>query len=148
LKERTPPPEFRAFGRLAHFAVVGAILLLASGLASCASAVPAVADYTIHISGDAGVRFSGSYLVLDGRCGSESHTAEGALPAEYHAHAAVLSVVFQKREQVGRLRVDIIASGQVVRSSETSADYGLVQIATRPDASPPANVSERPAAIA
>jgi hypothetical protein len=62
---------------------------------------------------------------------SNSHTVEGTVPKDFTVKANIVSVVFQKQGETGSLRVEILNGGNVVGQSETTAAYGVVQVATR-----------------
>jgi len=43
----------------------------------------------------------------------------------------IVSVVFQKQTESGTLKVEILCGGKVVNSSDTTAAYGVVSVATQ-----------------
>lgn len=87
-------------------------------------------DYTIEVSGTAGLEFSGSYGAVTSDGQSTSKSVDGVVPAEYSVSGTIISCVFQKQVEAGTLKVEILKSGQVVAESDTSADYGVVSVAT------------------
>lgn len=86
--------------------------------------------YTISVSGTQDLDFSGHYMVVTAPGKSESKSVDGKVPQSYHARGSIVSVVFQKQSVNGVLKVQIIKGGRVVSSSDTSAAYGVVSVAT------------------
>jgi hypothetical protein len=87
--------------------------------------------YEIRVNGTNGTRFSGSYMQVGLDGSSNSQTVEGSVPATYEARGNMVSVAFQKKTESGQLSVEIVRNGSVVKSSETTAAYGMVTVATR-----------------
>jgi len=85
-------------------------------------------QYTIRVTGTHGTKFSGSWGVV-GSGAYRSETVEGTVPTEYSASGQSVSVVFQKTETGGTLKVEILEGGSVRASGVTSASYGVVSVA-------------------
>jgi hypothetical protein len=77
------------------------------------------------------VKFSGSYMVITSGGQTTSRSVDGTTPAEYTVQGSIVSCVFQKADKGGSLTVNIIKGGKVVASEHTTADYGVVSIATQ-----------------
>jgi hypothetical protein len=93
--------------------------------------------FTIKVSGTTGLEFSGSYLVVMSNGQSTSEPVAGTVPAEYSVTGtnritvSIVSVELQKRTEEGTLRVEILKDfDEVIASSETTAAYGVVSVAT------------------
>lgn len=88
-------------------------------------------EFSIKVSGTSNAGFSGSYMTttIDGK--SVSKSVEGNLPITYKVEGNMVSVVFQKKDKEGNLKVEIFKDGKVVSEGETSAEYGVVTIATQ-----------------
>lgn len=86
--------------------------------------------FTLRVTGTPGTRFSGSYMTFTAR-GSKSQSVEGTVPEEYQLKGSIISCAFQKQEEFGILRVEIIKDGKVINQSETSAAYGVVSVASQ-----------------
>lgn len=86
---------------------------------------------TIRVTGTAGERFSGSYGNID-----TTRTVDGTIPASFKQEVDTgflamdtVTAVFQKmRGGQGELRVEIVYDGEVVKSQNTTAAYGLVTV--------------------
>ena len=113
--------------QIKQLTVCALLIVLITG---CGKTALTEAEYTIRIAGTDGLKFSGSYMQVGSSGSSESQSIEGTVPAEYTIKGAIASVVFQKKERNGTLRVEIVRDGKVVKSAETSAEYGVVSIAT------------------
>jgi hypothetical protein len=88
-------------------------------------------QYEIKVTGDAGMKFSGSYMVVEVGGSSTSKSVEGTVPASYSVAGSMVSVAFQKQSDTGgRLKVAILKGGKVAKESETTAAYGMVTVAT------------------
>jgi len=87
-------------------------------------------EYQIEVSGTAGLKFSGSYLVVSGDGSSTGHSVDGTVPASYTVKGSIASVVFQKQSEAGSFTVQISKGGKVIKESTTSAAYGVVTVAT------------------
>ncbi len=61
---------------------------------------------------------------------SVSKSVDGTVPTQYSAEGKMVSVVFQKQTENGTLKVEILRDGKVIKSSDTTAAYGLVSVAT------------------
>jgi len=86
--------------------------------------------FTIQVTGTEGLKFSGSLCLStsDGKVTTKS--IEGTIPANYTLTGSVVSVVFLKQAEKGTLRAAILKNGNIVNSSETTAAYGVVSIAS------------------
>ena len=87
--------------------------------------MPSDTTFTIRVTGTPGLEFHGSYIVI-GPGLAESQRVHGRTPQDYIVSGRMVSTTFQKRFTDGTLRVEIIKHGEVVRSSETIAKYGVV----------------------
>ena len=92
--------------------------------------------FTIKVSGTTGLEFSGSYLVTTSNGQPISESVAGTVPAEYSVFGtnritvSMVSVELQKQTEEGTLKVEILKDNEVIASSETSAAYGVVSVAT------------------
>ena len=86
--------------------------------------------FDIKVSGTLGLEFSGSYMVVTVDGQSTSKSVDGTVPAQYSVIGIIVSVVFQKQAEEGTLKVEILKDDQVIASSETTAAYGVVSVAT------------------
>ena len=86
--------------------------------------------FTIQVRGDDGLEFHGSYMVTVAGS-SQSQSVEGRVPQDYSVSGKIVSVSFQKKAEQGSLRVALVKNGEVVKSAETSAAYGMVTAASR-----------------
>jgi predicted nucleic acid-binding Zn ribbon protein len=88
--------------------------------------------FEIRVSGTPGKRFSGSYMVMGGDGSSTSHTVQDVTPHSYPVPKAMMvSVAFQKQDTEGVLNVEILRNGEAIKAASTTADYGMVTIATQ-----------------
>jgi predicted nucleic acid-binding Zn ribbon protein len=87
-------------------------------------------DFTIRVTGDAGLKFHGSYMIVSNSGSSSSQSVEGVTPTTYNATGKIISTSFQKKGERGNLRVEILRGSEVVKQSSTSAEYGVVSVAT------------------
>ncbi len=113
------------------------ILLAAFTLVGCSESAyklvePQVVDsrFIVKVGGTPGLRFHGHYAVVTAGGGSTSRSVEGTVPVEYNVKGKTVACAFQKQEERGTLKVEIIKDGKVVGQSETSAAYGMVTIAS------------------
>jgi hypothetical protein len=96
-------------------------------------------DFTIEVSGDEGLEFSGSYcewgktnvVRLNMVSGSVRCVFDGTVPARYSARGFTISYTFQKKGKFGVLKVRILKEGKIVAESSTSSAYGVVSATTR-----------------
>ena len=111
--------------------IVGLALVLMCGLlASGCPFTGSESTFTISVTGTVGAQFSGSYMVTSSG-GSESKSVDGTIPASYTVTGTIVSVTFQKQaEDISILKVEIKKGNIVVKSSETTAAYGVVSVAT------------------
>ena len=86
---------------------------------------------TILVTGTEGSPFQGSYAAVKTGGNSESKSVEGTVPAIYHVTGTTVSTFFAKKEDPGSLRVEILANGSVIKSSETDAARGSVTLTTQ-----------------
>jgi hypothetical protein len=61
---------------------------------------------------------------------STSKSVDGVVPVTYSVTGTVVSVAFQKKTEIGTLKVEILRGSTMVNSSDTTAAYGLVSVAT------------------
>ena len=86
--------------------------------------------FTIQVRGDDWLEFSGSYMVVTSGS-SQSQSVEGRVPQDYTVTGNIVSVSFQKKDKDGSLRVYLVKNGEVVKSAETRAAYGLATAASQ-----------------
>jgi len=107
------------------------VLIAGAGCSGPVTPARAVHDFTIEVNNDWGLSFSGSYMVVMPDGSSKSQSVEGAGDVSYKASGSMVSCVFQKQTgDADRLAVTILRDGNVVSSSETTAAYGVVSLAT------------------
>lgn len=111
-------------------ALVTLLTLLALGCSGGSGSILS-SDFTIRVTGTPGTTFTGTYMAMQADGTSNSHSVEGTTPTEYTVKANTVSVVFQKKAEAGTLRVEVLKGGQVVSESETTAAFGIAQVATR-----------------
>lgn len=87
--------------------------------------------FVIKVTGTTGLKYSGSYGVYDRTGQSTSKSVDGTVPASYVARGNIVSVYFQKKTQAGSMTVQILKDDRVVNSSFTTAEYGVVTLATQ-----------------
>ena len=135
-KERKRPSNTR--GCLIPIVAISAVVLVAivvtiiiiAGAGNGSGVLSGDENYTIKVSGTADLEFSGHYMVVNSDLTEGSKSVDGVVPAQYSVSGTIISCVFQKQVESGTLRVEILKSGQVVAESDTSADYGVVSVAT------------------
>jgi hypothetical protein len=66
---------------------------------------------------------------LDGS--SESHSVDGFAPQTFTTVGSAVSVALQKQSSSGKLSVEIVRNGCSVKSSDTAAPYGFVDVSIR-----------------
>ena len=88
-------------------------------------------DYAIQVVGSQDLGFTGSYTVYTSKGQAESRSVDGSVPAEYKVTGTAVSCIFQKTDKEGLLHVVIIEGGEIIASSETTAAYGGVSLATK-----------------
>lgn len=87
-------------------------------------------EFVIKVTGTKGTKFQGAYIVTNlGQ--AESKSVDGTLPAEFKAKGNMVSVSFQKSQRDGALQVEIFKDGNQVGKSDTSAEFGLVGLASQ-----------------
>lgn len=74
--------------------------------------------------------FSGSYMEVTTDSHSTSRSVDGTTPVEYQVYGMIISCCFQNQNDYGMLSVEILYKGKVIKSSYTTADYGVVTVAT------------------
>jgi len=84
----------------------------------------------IKVSGTTGLQFSGSYMVMTFGGQVTSKSVDGTVPSQYSVAGTMVSAVFQKQTKSGTLMVEILRNGRVLSSSDTTAAYGVVSVAT------------------
>jgi len=99
------------------------------------------ATFTIRVKGDAGLAFSGQYMVYHAdydpdtwvSFSSDSHTAEGQVPREYTVEGVAAGAVFQKRtDDDSLLEVEIWQDGELLESFETTDPWGVAFVTAFP----------------
>jgi hypothetical protein len=108
----------------------GIVLATGSGTPVVTPTLSSDTEFQIKVSGTAGLPFSGSYMVVSSGGQSVSKSVDGTVPTQYSVEGMMVSVAFQKQTEDGTLKVEILRDGQVVKSSDTTAAYGLVSVAT------------------
>lgn len=112
--------------------VIGLIIIIIASLAlcSCSSSVssPQDSDFTIKVYGTAD--WSGSIMVVKADGSSITQSYDSIAPRTYSFTGHIVSCTFQKQVKVGTLSVDILKDGKLVKSGSTTAEYGVVSIAT------------------
>jgi len=98
---------------------------------SCAGPSLTDTEFEIKVSGTTGLEFSGSYMAVTSGGQSTSKSVDGVVPATYSVKGNIVSAVFQKKAESGTLKVEILKGGKVVNSSDTTAAYGVVSVATQ-----------------
>jgi hypothetical protein len=111
--------------RMRLFAVVA--LAFSVCLSSCVGVQEK--DFKISLTGSEGTAFSGSYMVVQSGS-SSSQTVEGTVPRTFRAKGSMVSVAFQKKTP-GTLTVTITGEGITTKSQSTTAEFGMVTIATQ-----------------
>lgn len=151
-----PPGEGSTVWRGTKLAFGGCVvlpILLLLGLGGCAvllagmggfeetpgeEPAPEVSSVAVRVSGSPNLQYSGNYGTTEG--GGRSVDGElGVTPDEYQVPVEsgafdfdMVTAFFQKQGVEGTLRVEIIVNGQVVKSQETSAQYGVVDVTYSP----------------
>jgi predicted nucleic acid-binding Zn ribbon protein len=87
-------------------------------------------NFTIRVTGDKGLAFHGSYMTVSSGGTSTSQSVEGTTPAVYSTTGKIVSTSFQKKNETGTLRVEILRGVEVVKQASTTAAYGVVTAAT------------------
>jgi hypothetical protein len=92
--------------------------------------------FNIRVSGTIGLEFSGSYLMVMSNGQSASESVNGTVPYEISVTGingitmSRVSVQLQKQTEEGTLKVEILKDDEVIASSNTTAAYGVVSVAT------------------
>lgn len=86
--------------------------------------------FTVQIRGDDGLEFHGSYMITGGGS-AQSQSVQGVVPQDYTISGRIVSASFQKKAKEGNLRLSILKNGEIIKTAETSADYGVVTAASR-----------------
>lgn len=117
---------------LVVIAIIGVGLLIAflSNPEGFKRTMAGESQFTIRLSGTPGLKFTGVYATTLGNGSSTSQSVEGILPAEYMVTAKAVSITFSKEAVKGILHADILKDNVVVKSTETSVEYGNVTIVT------------------
>jgi len=113
--------------------LIVAILLVSIGglfFAGCGGSLSTDSEFQIKVSGTTGLEFSGSYMTVTSGGQSTSKSVEGTVPAQYTVTGNMVSVAFQKQVESGTLKVEILKDGKVINSSDTTAAYGVVSVAS------------------
>lgn len=108
------------------------LLLVAGGVQSALSprALTSDTEFEINVTGTPARAFSGSIMVVSSKGQTTSQSFDGKVPATYYVTGTMVSVAFQKKSPTGTLAVEIVNGGRVIKSGETTAEYGLVSVAT------------------
>lgn len=114
-------------------AVIGVAVLVAAYYLTPHNETPAIAPYTIRLSGTPGTGFAGSYDLVNARGNSTSHAINGTVPASYTVGPGtiMLSIAVHKIGSGGTLRLDLSQGKQHVVDHQTSSPYGGLTVATR-----------------
>lgn len=112
-----------------------------------ATSTPSPSIFTVRVTGSmeiamqlpdgrtapfaAPMKFSGHLLTRDGDGGSQSQSIEGSAPATYRVVGTSVSVNVQKQREEGSLKIEILRGDKVVKSSETTASYGVVSVSSQ-----------------
>lgn len=104
------------------------VVVLALSFSGCGASDT---EYTIKVSGTSGLSFSGAYMTVTSDGESVSKSVDGTVPAQYTTTGDIVSVSFQKQVESGTLKVEILKDGKVIKSSDTTAAYGVVMVATQ-----------------
>lgn len=106
------------------------IFIVVVALTVYGSFAATIKKFEIRVMGTKGLTFRGSYMVVNGG-GTESQGVSGVLPATFTAEGTRISVVFEKTVAGdAMLAVEILRDGKSVKRGKTTADYGMVTIAT------------------
>lgn len=97
-----------------------------------------VRSVVVRVSGSPNLKYSGNYGTTEG--GGTSVDGElGVTPDEYQVPVEsgtfdfdMATAFFQKTGAQGTLRVEIVVDGQVMKSQETAAQYGTVDMTYSP----------------
>ena len=112
-------------------AVILVVCIVGLFFTGCGGSLSTDSEFQIKVSGTTGLEFSGTYMVVTSGGQSTSKSVDGVVPAAYSVKGNIVSVVFQKQTESGTLKVEILRGGKVVNSSDTTAAYGAVAVATR-----------------
>jgi len=82
------------------------------------------AELTVRVSGDPGVRFSGTYTVVDEDGSRSSAVLEGTVPVVFRVNAACVAVALRKGRGAGVLRSEVLQGRRVAAQSMTAAAAG------------------------
>ncbi|MGB5924885.1 MAG: hypothetical protein WBH01_02180 [Dehalococcoidia bacterium] len=107
-----------------------AVIIIIVVVLTCDGIVPRDSTFDIKISGTGGLEFSGSYMVTTSNGQVVSKSVDGMIPEQYSVSGTLVSVMFQKQTEEGTLRVEIVKGNEVIASEETTAEYGIVSVAT------------------
>ena len=115
-------------GALIVYAVIFNIQGGCAFIAPASHSITKATNYTIEVSGTVGLRFTGSYMVVQPDGSSVSKSVEGVVPATYLACGSMVSVAFCKVEEAGTLKIILTRAGSDSSSTQTSAPYGLASV--------------------
>jgi hypothetical protein len=121
-----------AIGNSGKSPSVGGTTPSAARPAAAATSAPATSgpSFVISVTGTSGTAFSGSLMAVGGGK-SVSQSVEGIVPQDYPVNGSMVSVTFQKKDEAGILRVQILSGSTVKADSQTSAAYGVVSAASQ-----------------
>ena len=109
---------------------LGVVLLLAVLVCASVSACMTLEkEFTIKVTTNPDLPWTGSYMIVTAG-ESISRSVNGVGPWEVAVKGTMVSVCFQKSQADGSLRVQILEGGQIAAESETTAEYGIVTVAT------------------
>jgi hypothetical protein len=107
-----------------------ALLLAVLVCVSISACTTANREFTIKITANPNLPWSGSYMVMTAGGESISRSVNGVGPWQVIVKGSMVSVCFQKSWADGSLQVQILEGGRVAAESETTAEYGVVTVAT------------------
>ena len=108
---------------------LGLCLLVIILVAGCGKA--ADSDYTIRVTGTAGLSYAGSYTITTADGQTVYTSIDGTVPKDYAVRGKMIACSFRKGSEDGLLKLEIIKDNRVVATSETTAAYGNAGVATR-----------------
>jgi hypothetical protein len=110
------------------------IVLLAMIAVGCSKKLKQLeSEYTIRVTGSSDVAFKGNYSFPSADSLSKPINIEGVVPAEFTGRGVTALCMFRKTVPDGTLKIELMKDNTLIRSSETSAPYGLVSISNLPD---------------
>ncbi len=98
-------------------------------LAGCGTSLQPEKALTLEVTGTAGVRLTGEYIVRSG-AGSIRHEIDREVPFSIDMTGHQLSCVIQKLGDKGTVRVQILVDGERVAFAWTKDAFGNVSVAS------------------